>query len=188
MTRHRPHVLGVDDGSFDKGQHEPVPIVGVLMEGHNLMESVALTRFPVDGDGVTEFLAKWIAGLRLHPSLQGVVLGGITIVGLGVIDVPALAGALGVPVLVVTRRDPAQHRLDEALRAAGLTERIEIVARAAPAFQAEAGVWLAHEGIERDAAHALLRATRGKSKLPEALRVAHLIGRALVSGESRGRV
>lgn len=158
------------------------------MEGGDLLESVAVTDFPVDGDDATRHLVGWIRGLRLHASLHGVLLGGITIAGLGVVDVAALAAALELPVLVVTRRDPSRNRLGEALVAAGLAERIAVIERAPPAEQTPWGVWLARAGIERPGAEALLRSTLRKSKFPEPLRVAHLIGRALVDGESRGRV
>ena len=67
----RPHVLGIDDGPFSKGQREPVPIVGVMMEGADLVEAIAVTEFPVDGADATNFLAQWIEGLRLRPTLQG---------------------------------------------------------------------------------------------------------------------
>ena len=120
----RPHVLGVDDAPFEKRQAGLVPILAVAMEGHDLIESVALTEFPVDGDGATEFLASWIAGLRARPMLQAVILGGITIAGLGLIDVSALAERLGLPVLVVTRHNPARSELADALRAAGLSDRL----------------------------------------------------------------
>jgi endonuclease V-like protein UPF0215 family len=70
----RPHVLGIDDGPFEKRQRAPVPIVGVMMEGADLVEAVAVTEFPVDGAGATEFLIDWIRGLRLHPTLQGIRL------------------------------------------------------------------------------------------------------------------
>jgi endonuclease V-like protein UPF0215 family len=183
----RPHLLGVDDGPFEKGQHDRVPVVGVMMEGSDLVEAVALARFAVDGPGVTEFLAGWISGLRLRRSLQGIVLGGITIAGLAVIDIEALSRALRVPTLVVNRRDPGNHRLHEALDAAGLPERKEIVDRTPPAFEVQPGLWVARAGVERESALDLVRATLRKSKLPEPLRVAHLIARALVSGESRGR-
>ena len=183
----RPHVLGIDDGPFEKGQDRKVPIVAVMMECGDLCEGVAITEFPVDGAGATEFLTDWIESLRLRPTLQGIVLGGITIAGLGVIDIRALAKGLEVPVLVVTRRDPANHRLDQALEASGLTERLAVVNQTPPAFEAEPGLFIAHTGADRDEAEALLRATLRKSKFPEPLRVAHLIARALVSGESRGR-
>src|SRR5918993_3518074 len=130
----RPHVLGVDDAPFDKRQTGLVPILAVAMEAHDLIESVALTEFPVDGDGATEFLASWIAGLRARPMLQAVILGGITIAGLGVIDVSALADRLGLAVLVVTRHNPASSELADALRAAGLSDRLPLLERTPRAY------------------------------------------------------
>ena len=95
-----------------------------MMEGHDLLESVAYTRFPVDGARAPEFLADWISWLRLAPGLNGVVFGGITIAGLGIVDVELLARRLGLPAIVVNRRAPDNEHLNEALRAAGLDDRI----------------------------------------------------------------
>lgn len=187
MRRPRPHLLGVDDGAFDKHRDRDVAIAAVRTEGADRVEGVALTRFPVDGEDATGFLAGWIGGLRLGQGLAGVVLGGITIAGLGVVDVPALARALALPVLVVNRRDPADHRLGDALRAAGFEARLAAVASCPPAVRIEGGPWLACAGIEPAQAAMLVAASRGKSDLPEPLRLAHLIARAVATGESRGR-
>ena len=193
----RPHTLGVDDAPFDKRQTGPVPVVAVAMEGHDVIESIALGEFPVDGDGATEYLATWIAGLRTRPMLQAVILGGITIAGLGIVDVTALAERLGLPVLVVTRHNPARSELADALKAAGLPDRLTLLERIpqaygigeepAPSHRAR-GLYLAHAGVPRVEAERLLTATLGKARLPEPLRVAHLIGQAIVLRESRGRV
>jgi uncharacterized protein len=195
--RPRPHTLGVDDAPFVKRQNVPVPIVSVAMEGHDVIESVALGEFPVDGDGATDYLASWIGGLRARPMLQAVILGGITIAGLGIIDVTALAERLGLAVLVVTRHNPARSELADALRAAGLPDRLTLLERIpraygigeepAPSHRAR-GLYLAHAGATRVEAERLLTATLGKARLPEPLRVAHLIGQAIVLRESRGRV
>jgi endonuclease V-like protein UPF0215 family len=187
-VRFRPHVLGVDDAPFDKRQPGPVPIIGVAMEGNDLIESVALGEFPVDGDGATEYLATWIAGLRARPMIQAIILGGVTIAGLGIIDISTLAERLGLAVLVVTRHNPARSELDSALRAAGLLDRLGVLERIPPAYGLGEGLYLAHAGVTRVEAERLLVATLGKSKLPEPLRVAHLIGQAIVLRESRGRV
>jgi endonuclease V-like protein UPF0215 family len=184
----RPHVLGVDDAPFEKRQSGPVPIVAVAMEAHDVIESVAMTEFPVDGDGATEFLASWIAGLRARPMLQAVILGGITIAGLGIVDIGELAERVGVAVLVVTRRNPARSELADALRAAGLHERLRLLERIPQAYGLGDGLYLAHAGTSRVEAEKLLLATLGKSRLPEPLRIAHLIGQAVVLKESRGRV
>jgi endonuclease V-like protein UPF0215 family len=187
MTR-SPHVLGIDEGPFVKGQSEPVPVVAALCAGASVLEAVARTDFPVDGEGATEFLVEWIASLRVVSALQGIALGGITFAGLGIVDVRALSQALAAPVLVVTRRPPDNVRLRQALEAAGLLERFAIAERSPEAFRDGEGVWLAHAGCERERARTLLRETRGKAKLPEPLRIAHLIATAYVRGESHGRV
>jgi endonuclease V-like protein UPF0215 family len=184
----RPHILGVDDAPFDKRQPGPVPIIAVAMEGNDVIESIALGGFPVDGDGATEYLASWIAGLRARPMLQAVILGGITIAGLGIIDVTALAERLGLAVLVVTRHNPARSELESALRAASLPDRLALLERIPRAYGAGEGLYLAHAGVPRVEAERLLAATLGKARLPEPLRVAHLIGQAIVLKESRGRV
>lgn len=181
-------MLGIDDAPFDKRQRDPVPIVAVMMEGCDLIEAVAIASFPVDGEDATGFLAGWVGALRLRPSLRGIVLGGITLAGLGVVDVEALAERLRTPVLVATRRRPSDAELCGALRAAGLAQRIALVLRAPRATRVEEGFYLAQAGLDRAAAERLARGTLRKARLPEPLRVAHLIGSALVKGSSRGRV
>ena len=183
----RRHLLGIDDGPFEKFESPTTPLVAVLMEGHDLVEGVAITEFPVDGHDVTRFLGDWIHGLRLRPALQGVVLGGITIAGLGVVDLPALSERLGVPVLNVGRREPGNDALREALERAGFPERFEIVAQAPRHVQVDETLWVAASGIAPEIAAAWVREARHKAQLPEPLRLAHLIGSAVVSGVSRGR-
>jgi len=182
----RPHLLGIDDGPFDKRTSIITPIVGVMMEGHDLVEAVAVTRFPIDGDAPAEFLAEWVAGLRFASALHGVVLGGITIAGLGIVDVRALAARLEVPVLVVNRREPRDEPLIDALRAAGLEARIPIVLRAPSPVRVDDGLYVSAAGADPVGAADLLLAARHKSQLPEPLRLAHLIAAAIANGESKG--
>jgi endonuclease V-like protein UPF0215 family len=184
----RPHVLGIDDGPFVVGQSTEASIVGVMTEGPDLVEAVAVTRFPVDGDGATAFLATWITGLRFHPALQAIVLGGVTIAGLGVVDLVALAALTALPVIAVSRRDPRDHRVADALRAAGLTDRLEVIARTPAALVTPTGLHLACAGTTAENAADLVAACRGKANVPEPLRLAHMIARAIATGESRGRV
>jgi endonuclease V-like protein UPF0215 family len=184
----RPHLIGIDDGPFDKDGDAATPIVGVVMEGSDLVEGVAMTSFPIDGAGVTDFLAAWIQGLRFRPGLQGIVLGGITIAGLAVVDVARLSQSLELPVLVLNRKDPRNHRLATALESAGLADRLDVVDRIPPSFSVSDGLYLACAGASPEEAARLIDATRRKGEMPEPLRLAHLIASAVVRGESRGRV
>jgi endonuclease V-like protein UPF0215 family len=184
----RPHILGVDDAPFTKSQAHLVPVIGVLMEGNDLLEGVAVGHFPVDGDDATGFLAEWIGGLRWRGAVQAVVLGGITLAGLGLVDLEELARRLGMPILAVTRREPAKSRIGEALTAARLADRLPIAHRSPPAVRVRLGLYVAFAGTNPARATALIQATVRKSRLPEPLRVAHMIGSALERGQSRGRV
>ena len=183
----RPHVLGIDDGAFDKKTDAIVPIAGVMMEGHDLVEAVAVTEFPVDGADSAEFLADWVSGLRFVSGLHAIVLGGVTIAGLGIVDVEFLSGRLKLPVMIVNRRAPEDRPLLLALEAAGLADRIAIVEKTPPAWRVDGGLFVAHSGTSREEAGKILLACRGKSQLPEPLRLAHLIGGAVAVGQSRGR-
>jgi endonuclease V-like protein UPF0215 family len=104
------------------------------------------------------------------------------------VDVAALAARLARPVLVATRRRPDDAELVRALRAAGLAARIPLVLGAPRARRVADGLYLAAAGIADAAAAELVRRTLRKARVPEPLRLAHLIGSALVKGASRGRV
>ena len=184
---YRPHVLGIDDGPFVKHVSETALIVGVMMEGADLVEAVALGEFPVDGAEVTAFLGGWIEGLRFRPALQCVLLGGITIAGLCVVDIQQLSARLGLPVVVTNRKLPTNAPLMHALESADLSARISIVDRSPASFSVSDGLFAAQAGTDREWTERLLRVIRSKSELPEPLRLAHMIARAIASGESRGR-
>ncbi|MFH1681685.1 MAG: DUF99 family protein [Candidatus Eisenbacteria bacterium] len=188
MERKTPRVIGIDDAPFRKGQREPVPIVGVVMEGSRLVEGVAIGSFPADGGGATDYLAGWIGSMRWAPALQAVLLGGVTIAGLGIIDIGDLSRRLGVPVISTTRRGTGSSDLEAALRAAGLSERLAILERIPPSRGIRHGIHIAHAGTSDEDAEEIVRSTLGPSKVPEPIRIAHLIGAALVRGASRGRV
>ncbi len=182
-----PHTLGIDDGPFHRGRDRTAPLVAVLMEGATRVEGVAISEFALDGAHATAHLARWIRGLRFRPSVQAVLLGGITLCGLAVVDVEALARRLGCPVVVVNRKDPSRSRLEGALRAAGRPEGLEILRRTPPARRLESGLFVAAAGIAPLEAERLVRAVRQKSALPEPIRIAHLIAAAIRQGESRGK-
>lgn len=184
----RPHVLGIDDAPFDKSQDHDVPVVGVVMENATVVEGVAVTSFPVDGDDATGFLADWIDALKWAPMLNAIVLGGITIAGLGIIDITQLAERLHIPVVAVTRRDTTDSDLDQALRAAGRPERLDILHRSPPAREIAENLYAASAGTAPETVDGIILATLNKARMPEPLRVAHLIGAALVAGTSHGNV
>jgi endonuclease V-like protein UPF0215 family len=187
MAARRPHLIGIDDGPFEKGVDRETPVVAVFMEAADRVEGVAITRFAVDGADVTRFLAEWVGSLRFHRAAQGVVLGGVTVAGLAVVDPHALARALELPVLVVNRRPPRNERVGAALASAGLAERRAVLERGPDAFRLRDGLWVSPAGVDADSARDLLLPALGKASVPEPLRLAHMIAAAVARGSSRGR-
>ncbi len=187
MSSARPHFLGIDDAPFDKAQTAPVPLVAVMTEGPDQVEAVMVGAFPVDGAHVTEYLLEWLGSSTALPSIQAVLLGGITIAGLALVDVGALARGLNRPVLIATRRDTARSDVAAALRTAGLDDRLDIFERAPPTRLAAPGLHIACAGIDWHRGAELARLSVRKGRFPEPLRLAHMIGQAMVLGRSKGR-
>ncbi len=188
MNGRYPKVLGIDEGPFRKGQKKPVPVVGVIMEGSRLIEGIVLGSFPVDGEGATDYLAGWIGAMRWHAALQAVLLPGSTLAGLGIVDIRALSKKLAVPVVAVTRQSTEGSDLPGALTTAGFPGRIRILERAPKPWRIREGVHAAAAGAGEEETKSIVEATLLQAKVPEPIRVAHLIATALVRGASHGRV
>jgi len=164
-----------------------VPVVGAVYSGLRL-EGVLTGRVQRDGSDATDELVRLVGDSKFAAHLQLVLLQGIALAGFNVIDVPRLAAALGLPVLVVARRAPRR----EAMRAA-LLAHIADGARKWASIEALgpmeplSGVYVQRCGLSRDEALGVLRETAIHGAIPEPLRTAHLIAGALATGESRGR-
>lgn len=139
-----------------------------------------------DGLGATRAMVRMLSEGRLAGQAQAVVLDGVAVGGFNVVDLPALSGALGIPVIAVMRRRPNL----EAVRAAMLhtrhaARRIRVMERAGPIHEAD-GRFFQAAGASRGTARRILSIASPYGAYPEALRLAHLIAGAFVHGSSRG--
>lgn len=181
-----PHILGIDDGPFSISKDEVVPLVGVLTQASTPLEGVAVNQFPVDGKEATQFYSRWIRSMRWYESIQAVMINGITVAGLGVININRLSSLLSLPVLSMTRHATNDEELREALTTAGYTERISILDQIPPSHQYQEGIYLAVAGVDKGRADKILTASLEKARMPEPVRIAHLIATAIKKGESKG--
>ncbi len=181
------HVIGIDDAPLEKFTDAAVLIVGAVLAGPHLLEGVLTTRLPIDGPDAAAALARWLNRSRFHPLLRAILLDGISIAGLSIIDLPLLHQLTGKPVIAATRRQPDNRKIIAALRTAGFPDRIAIVERNGPAA-ACGRIHFTCAGIDADGARALIEEQTGRSRLPEAVRLAHLIASGVARGESHGRV
>jgi len=184
--RRLSNVVGIDDGPFDHGHRGDVPVVGAVFAGARF-DGVVIGRARRDGADATRRLAAMVAGSRFAEHLQLVLLDGIAVAGFNVVDVGELSSRLALPVLVVCRRRPDLARIRATLmeRIPGGRRKWKLIERLGAMEPAE-GVYVQRAGLDLDAARRVVRRFAVHGRLPEPLRVAHLIAGAVVTGQSRG--
>jgi endonuclease V-like protein UPF0215 family len=181
------NAVGFDDAPFAREHRGNVALVGAVCSRTRL-DGVLVGRVRRDGANATARMLELIHGSQFEGHIRAVLLQGIAVAGFNVVDIHHLSTSLALPVVVVARRRPDFTAIARALQVAGggWRRKWRLIERAGP-MEPCRGVYIQRAGIERRAAEALLEATTLHGKLPEPLRVAHLIAGGITTGVSRGR-
>jgi hypothetical protein len=181
------HVVGFDDAPFERDHRGDVRVVGAVFAGTRL-DGVLSTRVRRDGANAARQLAACLEGSRFRPQLHAILLQGIAFAGFNVVDLPALHRSTGLPVIVVARRRPDLQAIRTALlgRVRGGARKWRLIEAAGP-MEPVAGVYVQRLGVGVAEVEALLARLQLHGRLPEPLRVAHLIAGGVITGESRHR-
>jgi endonuclease V-like protein UPF0215 family len=178
-TRRLSHVIAFDDGPFDRAHRGDVPLAGVVFAGARL-DGVMRGRVRRDGANAARVMADLIARSRFVEHLQLIMLQGIAVAGFNVVDVFALQAATRLPIVVVSSRAPNLDAVRRALltRVPGGSGKWRIIDRLGPMEKCE-GVWIQRIGLTAEEAATVVRRFAVNGKLPEPLRIAHLVASAL---------
>jgi len=178
--------VGFDDAPFDRARRGDVALAGVVCAGTRF-EGLVWGRVRRDGWNATGEIVRLLAGGKFLPQLHLVLLDGIAFGGFNVVDLEALAGALGRPCVAVMRRPPDLAAVERALRRLPRpARRLEVLRRAGPVHR-QGGFVFQVRGAEPEAAARALARLTDRGAVPEALRLAHLVGGAVRTGESGRR-
>lgn len=181
----RLRVIGFDDAPFPRRARVRVHVAGVVCAGTRF-EGMLWGTTRRDGFGATDLLLRQLLPSKYLPQLHLVLLDGIAFGGLNVVDLPKLAARLEKPCIAVMRREPNLAAMEGAIRALPAPERrLRLLERAGPIHRRGPFVFQVH-GLSPDDAHEALSRVTDVGHVPEALRLAHLIGSAFVTGQSRG--
>jgi endonuclease V-like protein UPF0215 family len=209
------NVIGFDDGPFARDHRGDVLLVGVVCSGTRV-DGIVSGRIRRDGSNSTRAMIDLVQKSQFGEHLGAVMLQGIAVGGFNVVDVHALHRALGVPVLVVTRRNPDLAAVERALfadvphqrpRVRGAKRKWALIESAGalellgPSRRAQkregptglrAGshapkLWVQRVGLSMEDARRLVERTTLHGNVPEPLRLAHLIAGGITTGKSRGR-
>jgi endonuclease V-like protein UPF0215 family len=178
--------IGFDDGPFTRSGPRPVAVAGVVCAGTRF-EGMVLGTVRRDGRDATRVLTGLLRGGKFLPQLHLVLVDGITLGGFNVVDLEALAAALGRPCVAVMRRPPDLAAVERAVRALpGAERRLALLRRAGEVHRRGRFVFQVRGAGPEETAEAL-EAITDRGAVPEPLRLAHLVASAVVRGQSGRR-
>ncbi len=178
--------IGFDDAPFSRRRGAAVGLAGVVCAGTRF-EGLVWGRVRQDGWDAGDAIVRLLARGKFLPQLHLVLLDGIAFGGLNVVDLAALAAALGRPCAAVMRRPPDLAAMEAAIRRLPRPgPRLARLARAGPVHRL-LGFTFQVQGAPPEATAAALARLTDRGAVPEPLRLAHLVGAAVRTGESGRR-
>jgi endonuclease V-like protein UPF0215 family len=181
------NVIGFDDCPFQRTDRGNVRVVGAVFSGTRL-DGIVSGLVRRDGANATRSLVKLVIGSKFAPQVQLVMLQGISFAGFNVVDIHEMHQLLNIPVLVVARHAPRMVSIRETLltRVRGGRRKWALIQKAG-AMEPVEGVFVQRAGLTLDMASDVIRRFTVCGRIPEPLRVAHLIAGGVATGESKGR-
>ncbi|BAY10184.1 endonuclease dU [Calothrix sp. NIES-2098] len=176
-------VIGFDDAPFNRGVDDYVSIAGVVCAGTRF-EGMVWGKIQQDGFDTTEVICKLLIGKKFLPQIHILLLDGIGFGGFNVVNLPELALRLQLPCVTVMRRQPDLAAVTEAMsRLPDFQQRQKLLQQAGPIYD-YSPFFFQVSGEEPAVVAKVLQRLTDCGKVPEALRLAHLITAAVMTGES----
>ncbi|TMA23775.1 MAG: DUF99 family protein [Deltaproteobacteria bacterium] len=179
-------VIGFDDVPWRHRRGGEVGLVGVVC-ATTRFEGMVYGAVRRDGWQATLTIEKLLTKSKFLPQIHLVLLDGIAFGGFNVVDLPRLARTLRRPCVAVMRKLPDLPAMERAAQRLPRPDaRLAVLRRAGPIHVGGHFVYQVYGADPGETAAALERLT-DTGHVPEALRLAHLIGGALAYGQSGRR-
>ena len=175
--------IGIDDAPFIKGSKKKVLVLGVIYRGGNYLDGLVSCKAEIDGEDSTEKIAEIINKSKFKSQLQTIFLKGITVGGFNVIDVFELSKKTELPIIIVMTD---YKKIYSALKTINQENKIKLI-RNIPKPLKIGKIYAQYINTNLAKTKEWLKITCTHSFVPEPIRVAHIIAKGIISGESKGR-
>ena len=179
-------ILAVEDGGFKVGlpgkRKEKALLIGVVTLKFKI-QTILFTRVMVDGLDVTPKLIEMIKNKRSKPDL--VFLASISYAGFNLVNLVQVYDRLRIPIIVANRKEPREDAVEDALlnHFPDWKERLKIiddVGKPEKLTTSNGETIYGHViGISKEEAINKLEKLTVFGKLPEPLRIAHILAHEL---------
>jgi len=183
-------ILGVDDGPFTFNDRS-VLVVGVVVRGVNYIEGIIKKSVKRDGFDSTDVLIEMVDNSRYKEQIRVIMTDGIALAGFNVIDIGRLYKTTGKAVISITRDKPDERMVEEALKNhfKDWKKRVKMIEEY-PLIEVKTvykPIFVKSVGVDENETKTIIKHAIVRGRLPEPIRLAHLIASAYVKGESYGR-
>jgi len=191
MIKDEIRIIGIDDGHFDKDKDKKALIVGVIMRGGKQIDGVLSNYIEVDGDDSTDKIIEMIRKTTHINQLRIIMTNGISFAGFNIIDMNKIFEELKLPVIAVIRKKPDMEKFISALKKVKNCEKkldiLKKLPEPKPVKTKYGTTYFQNIGISDEEAKEIILKTSINSRIPEPVRVAHLIAMGVTLGYSRGK-
>lgn len=178
-------IIGIDDGPFDKFHDKEAIVVGTVFRGGEYLDGILSTKVEVDGFDATLKIIDMINRCKWKTQVHAIMFDGIAVAGFNVINAKNLHKETGIPVIIVIRHYPDYEGMFRAMKKLGMKEKIKLIESLDKPEKVDS-IYIQRIGISMREAMQLLKLTCTHAKIPEPIRISHIIASGLVTGESRG--
>ncbi len=188
MLKRQVRIAGIDDAPFSK-KDKKVLCIATIFRGGDWLDGLLSFYVKRDGCDATNQLIRAINGSRHKEQLQFIMLDGICLGGFNVVDIAQVYEKTGLGVIAYMRKKPKMKKFLSALSKIN-PEAISYVKRAGGIKSLAVGkrrIYFQFAGCTENDVKELLRLSCTHGDIPEPLRVAHIIARGIVLGESKGK-
>ncbi len=173
--------LAIDDGPLS----DRVVLIGTIFRGADWLDCVLRSEIARDGMDATEKMVGLTKESKHYDQLRLILLDGVTYAGFNVVDIVALNEQTKLPVIVVMRSPPNLEEIKEALvNLDRQEERWKVIQKAGEIFDVSTSygsIFIQLCGIDLPTAREIVHLTTTHSRIPEPLRVAHLIASGIAT-------
>lgn len=180
-----PITIGFDDASFELHSNSKyTQLIGVVCQGTRIV-SVIRDEIKIDGDDATEKLIELVKKNKKH--VQYVITHSITFGGFNLINLNQIYSEIQKPIISITEKEVDFDSVKKALvhkYPKTYTEKMRCIVDAGNLYETEVNtaggsskVYIHCKGIDIKEVEDLLEKVCIDSKLPESVRIAHLIGK-----------
>ncbi|MBA2861578.1 DUF99 family protein [Methanococcus maripaludis] len=173
-------VIGIDDAPFNKFDKEAL-IIGTYMRGNKIVDEIYFKKIEKDGFDSTEKILKIVKD-KHFTKINAIFLDGVTFGGFNIADIVKIYDETKIPVIVIIERKPDLLKIKSALKKHffEFPEKIEMI-ESFPNPEPFENIVIQYIGISFEDACKIIKKTRLRSKIPECLRISHIVGRGFLN-------